>query len=139
MVSRRIRPSIKTGKGWRFEPPALEYEELGAERWLFLGWAGGDDHALYAVVGLLRKNAAGGELVFGGIGATVNDALCVGVADTGKGLDLVRRSCVDVERSGGGGGGLSCLSNGVGRHSEGGNGSNQQGEGEKLVAKIQHE
>ncbi len=68
----------------------------------FLGCAG-DDLVLDLVVGGFGKNAAGEELVLGGVGAAVDDALGVGVADAGKGLELVGGGGVDVELVGGGG------------------------------------
>jgi hypothetical protein len=56
---------------------------------LFFGSVGGDDHVLDAVISLLREDAAGGELVLGGVRTTVDDALGVGVADAGQGFELV--------------------------------------------------
>jgi hypothetical protein len=121
------------------QPLDLGYKwDLPRARKLFLGWTGGDDHALDAIVGFLGKNTASGELVFGGVGTTVDDALGVSVADSGKSLDLVGSGCINVERGGSGSSGLSRLSNGMRRHGEGGSCSDQQGENEQLGAKIQH-
>src|SRR6202795_447455 len=58
----------------------------------------GDDLILDLVVRGLRENATGDELVLGGVGAAIDDALGVGVADAGKGLELVSRGSVDIER-----------------------------------------
>ena len=66
----------------------------------FLVGCAGDDLVLDLVVSCLGKDAAGDELVFGGVGAAVDDALGVGVADAGKGLELVGGGGVDVERGG---------------------------------------
>jgi hypothetical protein len=57
----------------------------------------GDDLVLDLVVRGLREDAASDELIFRGIRATVDDAFCVGIADTVEGLELVRRGRVDVE------------------------------------------
>jgi hypothetical protein len=61
----------------------------------------GDDLVLDLVVDALRQNTAGDELVFSGVGAVVDDALGVGVADAGDGLELVGRGGVDVDFVGG--------------------------------------
>src|SRR5258708_32986134 len=58
----------------------------------------GDDLVLDLVVCSLGKNAAGDELVLGGIGAAVDDALGVGVADAGEGLELIGGGGADVLR-----------------------------------------
>jgi hypothetical protein len=95
----------------------------------------------WIVVDALGQDAAGDELVFGGVGAAVDDALGVGVADAGEGLELVGGGGVDVELvggsgrcglgSGGGfGGGL------LGYRADGEN--EEEGSGEELVAKIGH-
>jgi hypothetical protein len=104
---------------------------------LFFGGVGGDDHALDTVVGLLGEDAAGGELILGGVGAAVDNAFGVGVADAGQGFDLFGRGGVDVERTGGSGGGLGCLGC-AGQNGEGGDESEKEGEGEKSTAKIEH-
>ena len=58
----------------------------------------GDDLVLDFVVCGLRKDATGDELVLGGVGAAVDDAFGVGVADAGEGLELVGGGGINVER-----------------------------------------
>lgn len=58
----------------------------------------GDDLILDLVIGSLGKNATRDELVFGGVGAAVDDALRVRVTDAGKGFELVGSGGVNVER-----------------------------------------
>src|ERR1700722_13344174 len=101
-------------------------------------WLAGDDLVLDLVIGGRRKNAASEELILGGVGAAVDDALGVGVADAVEGLELVGSGGVDIKQCCGGGGGLGCLSSGVGRHGEGRNNSDQQGDGEKPLVKSEH-
>lgn len=62
----------------------------------------GDDLVLDLVVRGLGEDAAGNELVLCGVGPAVDDALCVGVADTVECLELIGGGGVDVERGGGG-------------------------------------
>jgi len=50
----------------------------------------GDDLVLDLVVDALGKNATRDELIFGGVGAAVDDALGVGITDAGEGLELIR-------------------------------------------------
>src|SRR5580765_1910980 len=89
---------------------------------LLLGGLRSDDGVLDLVVDVLGQDAAGDELVLGGVGAAVDDALGVGIADAGEGLQLVRGRCVDVElvvwSGGGGGGGLGFLRDGCGREGQ---------------------
>src|SRR5580698_243182 len=115
---------------------ALLFDGLDAKAWLFFGSVGGDDHVLDAVVGLLRDDAADGELIFGGVRAAVDDALGVDVADAGKGFELVGCGGVDVEEAGSGGGGFGRLSEGAGHGSEGGNDDEKERGGEKSATKM---
>ena len=62
----------------------------------------GDDLVLDLVVGGLRENAAGDELVLGGVGAAIDDALGIRIANAGEGLELVGGRRVDIERCCGG-------------------------------------
>src|SRR5438309_355337 len=64
---------------------------------LLLGVAS-DDLVFDLVVDALWENAASDELVLGGVRATVDDALGVGIADAGDRLELISGSGVDVER-----------------------------------------
>src|ERR1700730_10661238 len=95
-----------------------------------------DDLVLDLVVRGLGKNAAGDELVLGSVGAAVDDALGIGVADAGEGFELVGRGGVNVERS-------SCCCGScrwvrsLGERESGGNGE-QEGSGKQLAAKIEH-
>ena len=57
----------------------------------------GDDLILDAVVGLLGDDSAADELVFAGVGATIEDALGVGVADAREGLELFGIGGVNVD------------------------------------------
>jgi hypothetical protein len=101
---------------------------------LFFGMAG-DDLILDLVVGGFGKNAAGEELVFGGVGTAVDDAFGVGVSDAGECLELVGRGCVDVELVGGGGlggGGWFGLRYGTERKGE------QECGGQELVTEMEH-
>jgi hypothetical protein len=98
----------------------------------------GDDLVLDLVVSSLREDAAGNELVLCSVGAAVNDAFCVGVADAVEGLELVRGGRVDVEgRGGSGSGGFRSLGD-SGCHGQGWNCSEQERGGEKFVTKIEH-
>ena len=58
----------------------------------------GDDHALNLRVGIAWNDSLLRELIFSGIRATFDDAVCVGVSDARQCLELVMRSSVDVER-----------------------------------------
>jgi hypothetical protein len=100
----------------------------------------GDDLVLDLVVRGLRENAAGDELVLGGVGTTIDDALCVGVAYPVEGLKLVSCGGVDVERgcgSSSGGGRFCGLGNGR-CCGQGWNCGKQERSGEKLVTKTEH-
>ena len=102
---------------------------------LLLGPAG-DDLILNLVVSGFRKNAARDKLVLRSVGAAVDDAFGVGVADAGEGLELVGCGGVDVELAGNSGGGFG-LGDGV-RRREDRNGDDQKREGEKFVAQGVH-
>src|SRR5579871_4389257 len=106
-------------------------------RLLLFGMAG-DDLVFDLVVGGFGKNAASKKLIFGGVGAPVDDALSVGIADARKGLELVDGSGVDVDL-------IGC--SGRGRFSWGGRfglADGAQGEdekesgGQKLVTEMEH-
>lgn len=83
------------------------------------------------------KNAAGDELIFGGVGTAGDDACGVGVTNALEGLELVSGSGVDVEwRSSG----RSCRSGngfGLGYGKDWYKGEEESG-GEKLIAKVAH-
>jgi hypothetical protein len=99
-------------------------------------WMASDDLILDLVIGCSGKDTAGEKLVLCGVRATVDDALGVGIADSGEGLELVGRSSVDVERCGRSGrcrGCLGSLSDGKDR----GN-SKEESSGKELTAKIEH-
>ena len=66
---------------------------------LFLG-LGGDNLVLNLVVCGARKDALGDELIFVGVGATVDDALRICIANAGESLELVGGSCIDVDLPG---------------------------------------
>jgi hypothetical protein len=103
---------------------------------LFFGVAG-DDLIFDLVVGGFGKDASGEELVFGGVGTTVDDAFRVGVADAGKGFELVHSRGVDVDLVGCGGGRLSGGGGfGLGYGAER-KGKKERG-GQKLMAKKKH-
>jgi hypothetical protein len=95
----------------------------------------GDDLVFDLVVGGFRKDAPGEELVLGGVGAAIDDALGIGVADAGKGLELVDGGGVDVDlvgcggRSWGGGFGLGYGAKGEGEKERG---------GQELVTEMEH-
>src|SRR5260370_398170 len=85
--------------------------------------------------------SVGDEVILRGGGADVDDALGVGVADAGKGLELVGCGGVDIELVGGSGrcglgsgGGF-----GGGLLGYGADGENEkEGGGEELAAKVRH-
>ena len=60
------------------------------------------------------ENALLGELILRGVGAALDDAICIGVADAGEGFELGGSCGVDVE-SVAGGGGVSFFRCGSGR------------------------
>src|SRR5437868_11518130 len=66
-------------------------------RWLLLGMTG-DDLIFDLVVDALGENAARDELVFSRVGAAIDDALGVGIADAADGFELVGCRSVDIER-----------------------------------------
>lgn len=100
---------LKTGAllehGWLHgsSQPGKRCAGICGEERLFLGFAG-DDLIFDFVVGGLGEDAAGDELILGGVGAAVDDAFGVGVADAVEGLELVGGGGVDVELVAGGGG-----------------------------------
>src|ERR1700746_1683902 len=100
---------------------------------LLLGMTG-DDLVFDLVVDALRENAASDQLVLGGIGAAVDDALRVGVADTGDRLELIGGGGVDVQRRCGG---FRCSRCWFGRLSdvEDGSNSEQKGDDKQLATK----
>jgi hypothetical protein len=95
-----------------------------------------DDLVLDLVVRGLRKNASGDELVLRGIGAAVDDALGVGVADAGESLELVGGGGVNVERRSSSSSGCGWFG-GLGNSEQGGK-REQEGGGDQLAAKIEH-
>jgi hypothetical protein len=105
--------------------------------WLLFGVAG-DDLVFDLVVGGFGEDAAGEELVFGGVGAAVDDAFGIGIADTGKGLELVGGGGIDVELVGRGGrGGFGCGGGfGLGYGAEGER--EKECGGQEFVAEMEH-
>src|SRR5580692_7912103 len=96
-----------------------------------------DDLVFDLVVGGLRKDAAGDELVLGGVGTAIDDSLGIGVANAGEGLELVGSSGVNVQRSSSCGRGGSCGLGGLGDIEDWSNGEQECG-GKYLAAKIEH-
>src|SRR5260370_40675922 len=94
----------------------------------------GDDLVLDLVVRGLGENAAADELVPGGVGAAVDDAPGVSVADTRDGLELIGGGGVGIERRCGG---WWCGRRGVGgvREIEKGGKRGQEGVGKEIAAK----
>src|ERR1700679_3959266 len=104
---------------------------------LLFGMAG-DDLVLDLVVGRFWKDAAGKKLVFGGIGAAVDDALGVSVTDAGEGFELVDGCGVDVDLVGCSGRGWFSRGGGFGlAYGAQGEGEKESG-GQKLVMEIEH-
>jgi hypothetical protein len=115
---------------------SLKEWSTGGQGWLLLG-VGGDDLVFDLVVGGFGKDTAGEELVLGGVGAAVDDTLGVGVADAGKGLELVDGGGVDVDLvgcggAGFGGGGRFGLGYGAERESK------KERSGQKFVTEMKH-
>jgi hypothetical protein len=95
-----------------------------------------DDLVFDLVVSSRGKDAAGHKLVLGGIGAAVNDALGVGIADPGEGLELVRGRGVDVQRCSCCGCRSGCFRSLGG--GENGNSGKEESNGEEFATKIEH-
>src|SRR5258705_10276870 len=100
-MTRRERESVRARAGVQKTGCIQPVPSSDARLRLLLGVAG-DDLVLNLVVRGLRENASGDELVLGGVGTAVDDALGVGVANAGEGLELVRCGGVNIERRSGG-------------------------------------
>ena len=128
--------NLVRGMRLRSNAPLFREWSTGGQAWLLFGVAG-DDLVFDFVVGGFGKDAAGEELVFGGVGAAVDDALGVGVADAGKGLELIGGGGVDVElvsHVGGGFGGRGGVASGSLSYGAEGKGEEERG-GEECVTK----
>jgi len=60
----------------------------------------GDDVGRDFVVGRLREDAAGDQLILGCVGTAFDDAVNIGVAHAGEGFELGGGCGIDVEESG---------------------------------------
>src|SRR3984957_11143101 len=97
-----------------------------------------DDLVFDLVVSGLGQDASGDELVLGRVGPSIDDALRVGVADPGEGLELVGCGGIDVQgrsrSSGGSRGRLGCC---LCKVDHGGD-SKKQGGSEQLAVNVEH-
>jgi hypothetical protein len=116
---------------------SLKERSTVGQGWLLLG-VGGDDLVFDLVVGGFGKDAAGEELVLGGVGTAVDDALGVGVADTGKGLELVDGGGVDVDLVGCGGRSWFSRGGGFGLGYGAEGESEKKSGGQEFVTEMEH-